>query len=79
MIDRQKLQAKALVARLHAAADRAEGNLQEVLQDAAVLLDEYQAGLALAMPHPLTGYALCRVMPNAAAPSPTAEREEIVP
>jgi len=51
--------ARALVDRLHSAAKRARtGDLRELLEQSAVLLDEYQAGMTLATPNPLLGYAL---------------------
>ena len=59
MIDRNKPQAQLIVAQLHDVAQRTQGSaLRTLLEDAAVLLDEYQAGLALATPHPITGMAL---------------------
>ena len=58
-IDEAKPLARALVDRLHAAAARAgSGELRSLLEQAAVLLDEYQAGMTLATPNPLLGYAL---------------------
>ena len=59
MIDREKPRALLLVAQLHDTAERAhDGALRGLLQQAALLLDEYQAGHALVTPHPLTGMAL---------------------
>lgn len=59
MIDRTKTKARLIVAQLHDVAQREQdGTLRTLLEDAAVLLDEYQAGLTLATPHPLTGMTL---------------------
>jgi hypothetical protein len=59
MIDRDKTRARLLVAQLHDTGQRtADTALRTMLEDAAVLLDEYQAGLTLATPHPLTGMAV---------------------
>lgn len=59
MIDREQVRARALVAQLHDAAKRAgDGELRHLLEQSALLIDEYQAGHALATPHPLTGMAL---------------------
>ncbi len=63
MIDHARNHARELVEALHAVADHAKADtpgsdLAQLLQDAAVLLDSYQAGITLAMPHPSTGYAL---------------------
>lgn len=72
MIDQNKGLARVLVDRLHAAAARAgNSELRKLLEDAAVLLDGYQAGLELAAPNPLTGYALVRAMTD------TNNRKEI--
>lgn len=65
-IDERQPAARQAVENLHAYARffadprspfRSEA-LAQVLSDAAVLLDEYQAGIALATPHALTGMAL---------------------
>lgn len=59
MIDRNKTRARLLVAQLYDVAEREKDlALRGLLEQAAVLLDEYQAGLSLATPHPLTGMAL---------------------
>lgn len=59
MIDDGKNETRALVERLYDAAKRAGvGPLREMLETAALKLDEYQAGLALATPHALTGMSL---------------------
>lgn len=72
MIDRQKAKARAIVARLYRKAETTpDADLRTLIEDAAVLIDEYQAGLTLATPHPLTGYALVRALTN------TNIREEI--
>lgn len=63
MINHDRNRARELVEALHAVAEHAANDdpgseLAQLLQDAAVLLDSYQAGLILATPHPATGYAL---------------------
>ena len=63
MIDHDRHRARELVEALHAVSEHAANDdpgseLAELLQDAAVMLDSYQAGLILATPHPATGYAL---------------------
>lgn len=78
MIDQNKGLARDLVDRLYAAADRAgNSDLRELLEDAAVLLDGYQAGLELAAPHPLTGYALVPSQARAQIDTTTNNLEEI--
>lgn len=57
-IDHDRSRARHLVAELHQIAERSTGDLRDTLQEAACLLDGYQAGLSLATPHPATGYAL---------------------
>ena len=58
-IDEAKPRARLLVERLYDVAKRVpEGDLRNLLEQAAVLLDEYQAGMTLATPNPLLGYAL---------------------
>ncbi len=59
MIDADKHDARAIVDQLHAVADSMTAcSLQNLLREAAVLLDGYQAGINIATPHPATGYAL---------------------
>lgn len=61
MIDHDKHRARHIVAELHDIADASVGALRTTLQDAAVLLDHYQAGHSLATPALHTGYRLVRV------------------
>jgi len=78
MIDQNNGLARYLVDRLHAAAARAgNSELRELLQDSAALLDGYQAGLELAAPHPLTGYALVHSQKRAQIDTITNDLEEI--
>lgn len=57
MIDREKSEAKEVVSRLHTMAKTHTMN-RGLLEQAACLLDSYQAGLAIATPHICSGYAL---------------------
>lgn len=57
-IDESKARARELVEQLHAIAGRAHGSLRDTLEEAACLLDGYQAGLELSTPHRSTGYVL---------------------
>lgn len=57
-IDHDRHRARHLVAELHQIAERSTGDLRDTLQEAACLLNSYQAGLSLATPHPATGHAL---------------------
>lgn len=50
----------SIVEQLHDIAHRATGGLRDTLEQAAAMLDGYQAGLILATPHPCTGYVLVR-------------------
>lgn len=60
--DQDRAAARLLVERLHSVAAelRLDGYLKSaaVVEEGAALLDAYQAGLALATPHLLTGYVL---------------------
>lgn len=78
MIDRDKTRARMLVAQLHDTAQRtADTALRTMLEDAAVLLDEYQAGLTLATPHPLTGMAVVHSQACVQIDPTTNDLEEI--
>lgn len=57
--DEHRTEARLAVERLHALADNCDGSsLADSLRDAAVLLDEYQAGHYLATPSPRSGWVL---------------------
>jgi len=78
VIDRQKAKARALVARLYRKAETTtDADLRTLIEDAAVMIDEYQAGLTLATPHPLTGYALAHSQVRAQIDPTTNDLEEI--
>lgn len=57
-IDESKTRARELVEKLHDIAGRAHGSLRETIEEAACMLDGYQAGLDLVTPHRITGYVL---------------------
>lgn len=56
-IDESKARARELVQKLYEVAARSPG-LRPLLEEAACLLDGYQAGLELSTPHRSTGYVL---------------------
>lgn len=58
MINEDRNRARHVVAELHEVASRTSGELRTLLEEAACLLDGYQAGLSLVTPHPSSGYAL---------------------
>jgi len=58
MVDESRTKARELVEQLHDAASRASPRLRAMLEEAACLLDAYQAGLTLSTPHRTTGYVL---------------------
>lgn len=60
MVDESRMKARELVEKLHDTAGRASPRLRAMLEEAACLLDEFQAGLTLATPHLLTGYVLAQ-------------------
>lgn len=59
--DAQRARVKELVDMLHEAADGTAILSRKTMADAAVYLDEYQAGILLATPHPLTRMRLEQV------------------
>lgn len=63
MNDADRIKAIALVAELHRFAEKCEGDDRALIESAAVLLDEVQAGIAVFMPGIESGYALVRLGP----------------
>lgn len=66
--DVERPRVRALVDAMQGAAHRANGDLAELIAEAAATLDSYQAGLILATPHALTGWRL--------APAASAEHRD---
>lgn len=61
MNDADRIRAIALVDELHAFAEKCEGDIRQMIERAAVFLDEIQAGYVVFVPQETTGYALVRV------------------